>query len=75
MRQPHDATAGNTLVLINEDGSHTEVSPAKIFEMIIAGTDRIAVIINVEHENPQSVQQPTGAAAAEKLIRRQLDSR
>jgi hypothetical protein len=75
MRQPHDATAGNTLVLTDDVGRQIEVSPSKVFEMIIAGTDRIAVIIDVAPADGGSLQQPSGAAAAEKLIRRQLDLR
>lgn len=75
VRQPHEATAGNTLVLTDSAGREVEISPSKIFEMIIAGTDRIAVIIDAAPSGTQSVQQPSGAAAAEKRIRRQLDVR
>ncbi len=75
MRQPHGTTAGNTLVLTDGTGEEREIYPSKIFEMIIAGTDRIAVIIDVASNDAGSLQQPTGAVAAEKLIRRQLDVR
>ncbi|MBM2620326.1 hypothetical protein JIG36_32915 [Actinoplanes sp. LDG1-06] len=74
MRQPLDATAGSVLVLTDEYGQQREVKPRKVFEMIVAGTDRIAVIVD-SNDDMNTVQQPTGAAAAERVIRRQLDVR
>ncbi|MEV4462468.1 hypothetical protein AB0J51_02475 [Micromonospora echinofusca] len=50
-----------------------EVRFAKVFMMIIAGTDRIAVTIDVQAQNTGAGLQPTGATAADRLIRRQLD--
>ncbi|MGI5215143.1 hypothetical protein [Plantactinospora sp. CA-290183] len=47
---------------------------ARMFEMIIAGTDRITVTIDVQRDGRGAELQPTGATATERLIRRQLDS-
>lgn len=71
-RQLHDVPRGGQLVLL-EDNEEITVSFAKIFEMIIAGTDRIAVTVDVQTQHGEAELQPTGAAAAERLIRRQLD--
>lgn len=75
MRQPLDATAGSVLVLTDEGGRQHEIKPRRVFEMIVAGTDRIAVIVDPATDEADSIQQPTGAAAAERVIRRQLDIR
>ncbi|MBQ1072535.1 hypothetical protein KBX06_05035 [Micromonospora sp. C31] len=73
MRQSYEATQGNRLVITDHDGKEMEVRFAKVFEMIIAGTDRIAVTIDVQAQNAGAGLQPTGATATERLVRRQLD--
>ncbi|MFG1886772.1 hypothetical protein ACGFIR_02740 [Micromonospora sp. NPDC049051] len=73
MRQLHEAPQGSRLVITDDEGEESEVRFAKVFEMIIAGSDRIAVAIDVQEQNDDAELQPTGAAAAERLIRRQLD--
>ncbi|WP_431934758.1 hypothetical protein [Micromonospora sp. RP3T] len=73
MRQLHGVTEGSQLVIKGEDGRDVPVHFNKIFEMIIAGTDRIAVTIDVTEQGTGTGLQPTGATATERLIRRQLD--
>ncbi|RLK24168.1 hypothetical protein DER29_2065 [Micromonospora sp. M71_S20] len=72
-RQLHEAPQGGRLVITDDHGKEMEVRFAKVFEMIIAGTDRIAVTIDVQAQNAGAGLQPTGATATERLVRRQLD--
>ena len=56
--------------MTGDDGKEMEVRFAEIFEMIIAGTDRIAVTIDVQAQNAGAGLQPMGATATERLVPR-----